>query len=214
MIDWTCVGGKKVPDDEREAIVTRRILAGHLPICCLVEDESIKSGWRAVAVANLVPEEYRSEFVAFARSLAVIVGKEFKDALSGAETSVRLVPWEARSYPGLPVKGRPAGTIRIEVDVQRRTITTVSSMLGAKEFPIRDKHITGNDAEDALYIARHVIKAMERFDPPWQLVEGDQVEVWQTMQDGESKLLATVEFSVTLQPAQNESGIAENSHAN
>src|SRR5947209_7085089 len=62
LVDWTGVGGRNLPDDEREAIVTRRILAGHLPICCLVEDTSLQSGWRAVIDASMVPDECRDEF--------------------------------------------------------------------------------------------------------------------------------------------------------
>jgi hypothetical protein len=152
--------------------------------------------------------------VAFARSEAVIIGKQFEEALSGAPTSVKLVPWKDRSYPGMPVKSRSAGTIRIEVDIQRRMITTIWSMLGAQEFHIRDEHITGNDAQDVLYIARHVIKALERFDRPWRSVNGDQVEIWQAVQDGESKLLATVEVNETSPPAQNEVGIEGGTNAN
>ena len=201
-------------DDEREAIVTRRILAGHLPICCLVEDTSLQSGWRAVVDASMVPEECRDEFVAFARSEAVIVGKQFKDALSGVETPVTPVRWEDRTYPGLPVKKRPAGTIRIEVDIQQRAITTVWSMLGAQQFPIRDEHVTGNDVEDVLHIARHVVAALERIDPPGQLVDGDQIEIWQTVQDGESKLLAGVKVNEVSPPAQNELGVNGGANAN
>jgi hypothetical protein len=104
MIDWICLDSNKVPDDEREAILTGRILAGYLPICCLVEDESLQSGWRPVVDANLVPKEYRDEFIAFARSEADLVALEFKGALSGDETTVMVMPWKERSYPGVPVE--------------------------------------------------------------------------------------------------------------
>jgi len=214
LVDWTGVGGRNVPDDEREAIVTRRILGGHLPICCLVEDTSLQSGWRAVIDASMVPDECRDEFVAFARSEAVIVGKQFKDALSGVETPVTPVRWEDRTYPGLPVKKRPAGTIRIEVDIQQRAISTVWSMLGTQQFPIRDEHITGNDAQDVLHIATHVLAALERIDPPGQLVDGDQIEIWQAVQDGESKLLAGLTVKETLPPVQNEPTVEGDANAN
>jgi hypothetical protein len=214
IYDWTCVGGRNIPQDEREAIVTRRILAGYLPTCCLVEDNLLRSGWRAVVDGSMVPAEYRDEFIAFARSEAVIVGQQFKDALSGAETSVTPVRWEERTYPGLPPKKRPAGIIRIEVDIQRRTISTVWSMLGAQQFPIRDEHITENDAEDVLYIARQVVAALERIDPPGQLVDGDDIEVWQAVQDGETKLLAGAKVSETSTPVQNKVGVAGGADAN
>jgi hypothetical protein len=40
IIDWTLVGGREVGNDVREALVTRRILAGCLPMFCLVKDKS------------------------------------------------------------------------------------------------------------------------------------------------------------------------------
>src|ERR1700758_5844362 len=41
IIAWSLLGGRSVTDDVREAVVTRRIVAGYLPVCCLVEDKSI-----------------------------------------------------------------------------------------------------------------------------------------------------------------------------
>lgn len=34
--------------------MTRRILAGYLPVCCLIKDKSAKAGWRALVDDTLV----------------------------------------------------------------------------------------------------------------------------------------------------------------
>ena len=57
VIGWTTLGGREIEQDVREAVVTRRILAGYLPLCVLVEDKSSESGCRAVIDATLVSEE-------------------------------------------------------------------------------------------------------------------------------------------------------------
>jgi len=197
FIDWTAVGSSNVETDVREAVVTRRILAGYLPICCLVEDKSVESGWRAVIVTTLVEEECRDEFVAFAQIEATVVAKTFNGEMPKEDSWMTGVPWEDMSYPGMPMKPRPAGTIRIEVNIAKRTITTVWPTLGAMEFPLPEEHVTGNDLEDIIYEARHLIEALKRVDPPKQLVDSDRVEVWQMVTDGENKLLATTEVHTT-----------------
>lgn len=93
IIDWICVGGGKGPQDDREAVVTRRILAGYLPIGCLVEDESADSGRRAVIDATLVEEQFRDEFVAFARLEANIIARTLNSEMSKEDSWVSAMPW-------------------------------------------------------------------------------------------------------------------------
>jgi hypothetical protein len=215
IIDWTAVGSSNVETDVREAVVTRRILAGYLPICCLVEDKSVESGWRAVIVETLVTEECRDEFVAFAQIEATVVAKTFNGEMSKEDSWMTTIPWGDLSYPGMPMKPRPAGTIRIEVNIPKRTMTTVWTMVGGSmEFPLSEELITGNDSDDIIYEARHVIEALKRANPPKQLVDGDKVEVWQMVTDGENKLLATTEVHITPPLTRSEFDVKGDKNAN
>ena len=91
IIDWTCVAGSQVPQ-EREVIVTQRILAGYLPIGCLIEDQFAKSGRRAVIDATLVEEKCRDEFVAFARLEAHIIAKTLNSEMSKEDSWASTMP--------------------------------------------------------------------------------------------------------------------------
>ena len=51
---------------------------------------------------------------------------------------------------------------------------------------------------DVLSVARTAIKALEEDDQPYRFVDGDTVEVWQILNDGELRLLAMAAVSVTL----------------
>jgi hypothetical protein len=198
IIDWTLLGGRSVAHDVREAVVTRRILAGYLPMCCLVEDKSIASGWRGVIVAALVGEECRDEFVAFARQEAELVAKTLDGKLAKEDSRMTAMPWEDLSYPGMPLKPRPAGTIKIEVNVAKRTITTVWQMLHRSvevEFP--EVHLTGNDLDDVMYEAQNAVEALKRVNPPKQFVDGDTVEIWHIVPDGEKKLLGSLQIHLS-----------------
>lgn len=198
IFDWTLLGGRSVAHDVREAVVTRRILAGYLPMCCLVEDKSIASGWRGVIDATLVGQECRDEFVALARQEAELVAKTLDGKLAKEDSWMTAMPWEEQSYPGMPLKPRPAGTIRIEVNVAKRTITTVWEMLqGSMEFEFPEEHLTGNDLDDVLYEARDAVEALKRVDPPKQFVDGDRVEIWQVVPGGEKKLLGSLQIHLT-----------------
>jgi hypothetical protein len=198
IIGWTTLGGRTVVKDVREAVVTRRILAGYLPVCCLVEDKSVKSGWRGVIDASLVGEDCRDEFVAFAQLEGQLVAKTLDGKMSREDSWMTAMPWEDTSYPGMPLKPRPAGTIRIEVNVAKRTITTVWEMLhGSMEFELPDEHLTGSDIEDVIYEARHVLEALKNVTPPKQLVDGDKVEIWQMLPEGENKLLGSLQIHLT-----------------
>jgi len=193
IVSWTCLGGKEFPQDEREAVVTRRILAGYLPIGCLVEDKSAESGCCAVIDATLVEEECRDEFVAFARIEANTIAGTMNGEMSKEDSWMTAVPWGDRSYPGTPPKPRPAGTIRIEVDIPKRIVTTEWERLGAMEFPINEEYVTENELNDVIDTARHVIAALEQVDPPKRVVAGDKIEIYQVVADGTPKLLAVKE---------------------
>lgn len=198
IIDWAVVGGRTSTQDVREAIATRRILAGYLPLCCLVEDKSEKSGWRSVIDVNLVGKDCRDEFVAFALHEVQVVARTLNGEMPKEDAWMEAMPWEDMSYPGLPLKPRPAGTIRIEVNLPKRTITIVSVPLHASmEIDFTPDHLTGDDIDDALFEARHVIEALKRFDPPKGLVDGDRVEIWQVVPDGEKRLLLSMTMPVT-----------------
>lgn len=198
MIDWTLLGGRSVTLDVREAVVTRRILAGYLPMCCLVEDKSIASGWRGVIDATLVVEECRDEFVALARQEVELVAKTLDGKMPKEDAWMDAMPWEDLSYPGMPLKPRPAGTIRIEVNIAKRTITTVWEMLhGSMEFEFPQEHLTGDDLDDVLDEARHAVEALKRVNPPKQLVDGDTVEIWQVVSDGEKNLLGSLQIRLS-----------------
>jgi hypothetical protein len=215
FVQCTTVGGRNGERDVREAIVTRRILAGYLPMCCLVEDKSVVSGWRGVIDATLVGEECRDEYIAFARHEAEVVAKTFDGKMAKEDSWMTAVPWEELSYPGMPLKPRPKGTIKIEVNIRKRTITTVWETLhGSIEFELPEEDLTGNDTDDVIYEARHVIEALKNADPPKRLVDGDTVEIWQVVQDGENQMLASVNVHVTPYLTRSEFDVLGGENAN
>ena len=66
-------------------------------------------------------------------------------------------------YPGQPVKQRTPGTVKIEVDIQNRSVRIVSEPLCSRlDLPIDDDMVTATDEEDAIYVARHVMAALEQ----------------------------------------------------
>lgn len=198
IIDWTLLGGRSVTDDVREAVVTRRILAGYLPMCCLVEDKSVTSGWRGVIDATLVSLECHDEFVALARQEAELVAKTLDGKMPIEDSWMEAMPWEDLSYPGMPLKPRPAGTIRIEVNITNRTITTVWEPLrGSMEVEFPEEHLTGNDLDDVLNEARYAVEALKQVNPPKQFVDGDRVEIWQIVPDAEKKLLGSLQIHLS-----------------
>jgi hypothetical protein len=214
-IQWTTVGGRNVEHDVREAIVTRRILASYLPMCCLVEDKSVQSGWRGMVDATLVAEECRDEYVAFARHEAEIVAKTLDGDMPMEDSYMTAVPWEDLSFPGMPLKPRPAGTIRIEVNVAKRTITTVWEMVQrAMEFDFPEEHLTGHDVDDVIYEARHMVEALTKVNPPKQLVDGDKIEIWQVVPEGENKLLGSLQIHAAPLLTRSEFDVLGGEHAN
>lgn len=198
IISWTPVGGREVGKDVREAIVTRRILTGYLPICCLIEDKSLQSGWRGVIDATLVGEGCRDEFVAFARQEAEVVAKTLEGNMAKEDSWMTAMPWEDLSYPGMPLKPRPAGTIRIEVNIAKRTLTTVWEMVQrSMEFEFPEEHLTGNDLDDVLNEARYAVEALKQVNPPKRFVDGDRVEIWHIVPDGKKKLLGSLQIRLS-----------------
>ena len=136
IIDWAVVGDR-TEQDVREAIVTRRILAGYLPLYCLVEDKSVESGWRGVIDAKLLGEDCRDEFVAFALN----GGASNRPNTPRQDVKGRCMDGSyavgRHELSGMPLKPRPAGTIRIEVKIPKRTITIASEPLrGSMEIEL------------------------------------------------------------------------------
>src|SRR5208283_1604607 len=155
----------------------------------LVEDKSVESGWRGVIDAKLLGEDCRDEFVAFAQLEGQVIAKTLRGKMPEEDAWMEALPWEDMSYPGMPLKPRPAGTIKIEVNIPKRTITTVwETLRGSMEFEFPEDHLTGNDIEDVLFEARHVVEALKKVDPPKQFVDGDSVEIWQVVPEGENKM--------------------------
>jgi hypothetical protein len=197
FIDWTNVGSSQ-DHDVREALVTRRILAGYLPVCCLIKDKSTKAGWRALVDDTVVPDEYRDEFLEFASNEATIIASTFNGELSRQDSFMTALPWEDLSYPGLPMKPRRPGTIRIEVNILERTIRIVWAMVGwSRERSIPEEHITGDDLDDVLSQARFAFEALKHVDPPKQFVRGDRVEIWQIIPEGERRLLGSTDIETS-----------------
>ena len=56
-------------------------------------------------------------------------------------------------------------------------------------------HLSGNDDLDVFSAAQMAIKALEQDNRPYRFVDGDTVEVWQILNDGELRLLATAALS-------------------
>ena len=215
FVQWTSVGGLNVEHDVREAIVTRRILAGYLPMCCLVEDESMESGWRGVIDATLVGEECRDEYVAFARHEGEVVAKSLNGDMPPEDSEMTGIPWEDLSYPGMPLKPRPAGTIRIEVNIVSRTITTVWEMVQrVMEFDFPEEHLTGNDLDDVIHEAWDMVEALKIVDPPKRLIDGDKVEIWQVVPEGGNNLLASFNVRASYPLTRSEFDVEGGSHAN
>ena len=215
LVQWTTVGGRNGERDVREAIVTRRILAGYLPMCCLVEDKSVASGWRGVIDATLVGEECRDEYIAFARHEADVIAKTLDGDMPREDSWMTAVPWEELSYPGMPLKPRPKGIIKIEVNIRKRTITTVLEMLHCSmDFQFPEEDVTGNDVDDVVYAARHIIEALKQVNPPQRFVDGDRVEIWQVVEEGENRLLGSLQINVTPSLTRSEFDVFGGDNAN
>jgi hypothetical protein len=187
LIDWTVVGNS-VPEDEREAVVTRRVIAGFLPMGCLRHGMK----WCMILDRALVPEEYQAEYVAFARREMNVIAGTMDGNVDHHDSWTTPVAWSDRSYPGQPAKPRRPGTIKIEVDIQKRSVRIISQPLSSYlDMPIDEDMIEGKSHEaDAIFVAQHVIEALKYAGPPNGTVTGDMVEIYLMRAEGTPKLLA------------------------
>ena len=125
------------------------------------------------------------------------------------------MPWEELSYPGMPLKPRHKGTIKIEVNIPKRTITTVWEMLHCSmDFQFPEEDVTGNDVDDVVYAARHIIEAIKQVNPPQRFVDGDRVEIWQVVEEGGNRLLGSLQIHVTPSLTRSEFDVLGGNHAN
>lgn len=204
ILDSTLVGSATTMED-REALVTRRVLAGYLPVACLARDESPTPNWRATIDPTIVPRGCRDEFVAFAQIEADITIAGFKGKISKNDYWNTAVPWEHTIYPGLPLS-RKAGTIRIEVNLGDRTMTVVWTMADKfSQKSCEELMLTGDETQDINCVARHAIEGLRRCDPPMRCVDGDSIEVWKVVTEVERTLLFTEEVNVAADAVSNES---------
>lgn len=98
------------------------------------------------------------------------------------------------SYP----KPRQPTIVRIEVTLINRSITAVwESLQIAKQMPFALEQLSGNDDLDVFSAAETAIETLEQADPPLRFVDGDTVEVWQILNDGELRLFAMATVRVT-----------------
>ena len=132
-------------------------------------------GSAAALFAQTPGQQQQPEFVKRAQQLmkegkpeaAYIVGT-MNGEIDPKDSWIFPVPWEDRSYPGMPVKPRPATTIRIEVNAAQRGIRTIWGQYDAMDFPIPDSHRDADlDDEDfALSEAKHCIYALQQASAP------------------------------------------------
>jgi len=95
-------------------------------------------------------------------------------------------------------KSRPPTTVRIEVDLVKRKVTVLWELLQIKkEVTFALEHQSDSDGRDVFCAAQAVIASLEQGDPPFRFVDRDTVEVWQILNDGDPRLLATAAVSVT-----------------
>jgi len=93
---------------------------------------------------------------------------------------------------------RPPATVKIEVDLVKRKVTVVWELLQIKkEVAFALEHLSDDDGLDVFSAVQSTIEALEENDPPFRFVDGDTVEVWQILNDGGPRLLATAAVSVT-----------------
>ena len=94
VIDWSIVA-HSVPSDEQEAVVTRRVLSGFLPIGCLQCDPS----WRLLLDTKFVPPEYLDLYTAFAQSEAAMIVRTLEGKLHPDDGWMTATTWEDRRLP-------------------------------------------------------------------------------------------------------------------
>jgi hypothetical protein len=189
FIDWTVVD-KGIPGDEQEAVATRRVLAGYIPLGCLLRSPN----WRMILDKSFVPDEIHDIYVAFARMELNFIAATIDSKVDQNDGSITPLKWSDRSYPGQPLKPRQPGTIKIEVDLKNRSVRIISEPLASHlDMPFDDDMIDGkSNEEDAIYVARHVMAALEQIPLPEGMVPGDIFEVYLMESEGNPKLLARI----------------------
>jgi hypothetical protein len=187
VIDWSIVA-HSVPSDEQEAVVTRRVLSGFLPIGCL----QCAPSWRFLLDTKFVPPEYLDLYTAFAQSEAALIVRTLEGTVHPDDGWMTATTWEDKSYPGQPPKPREPGAIRVEVNLISRSVrVTVEPLNCYMDFPVCDDLIEGtNDEEDANYVARHAILAFEQISPPKGAMPGDWFDTYLMVPEGAPILLA------------------------
>jgi hypothetical protein len=80
------------------------------------------------------------------------------------------------------------------------------------QFPEED--VTGNDVDDVVYAARHIIEALKQVNPPQRFVDGDWVEIWQVVEEGENRLLGSLQIHVTPSLTRSEFDVLGGDNAN
>jgi hypothetical protein len=188
FIDWTVVP-KDLPNDEREAVVTRRVLAGYLPLGCLLRKGD---NLRMVIDKTCVPADLRDVYVAFARMEMNFIAATIDGKVNPDDGALKPFYFSDLSYPGQPVKPRKPGTIKVEVDIRNRSVRIISEPIAScLDLPIDDDMLDGQSEEgDAIYVAGHVIEALENVPPPKGTVRGDILEVYLVQAEGTPKFLA------------------------
>jgi hypothetical protein len=206
-IGWTIVG-RSIPADEREAVVTRRVLAGYLPLGCLLRNPD----WSMMLDKSLVPEELHAVYVAFARMEMSLIAKALDGKAEPEDSVMSPVEWSERSYPGHPIKPRKPGTINIDVNIEKRSVRIISEPIGGYlDLPFDDDMLEGqSDEDDAIYVARHVIDALEQVPQPKGPVRGDIFEVSVIRTEGTPKLLARINAEGRLDGLTGEFGMGGN----
>jgi hypothetical protein len=185
FIDWTVVD-KGIPGDEQEAVATRRVLAGYIPLGCLLRNPN----WSMVLDKSFVPEELHDVYVAFARMEMNFIAATVDGKVDQNDGSISPVKWSDRSYPGQPLKPRTPGTFKVEVDVKNRSIRVIDTFDRYLDMPIDDDMLESqSEDDDAIYVARHAIAALEQAGPQNGTVRGDILEVYLVQAEGTSKLL-------------------------
>ena len=106
--------------------------------------------------------------------------------------------WGDLKIEGSDAKSRTPTIVRIEVDLASWKITAVWERLQVpKQMAFALEHLSGDDDLDVFSAAQKIIQRLESDDPPFRFVHGDTVEVWQILNDGEPRLLATAAVTVT-----------------
>jgi len=65
-----------------------------------------------------------------------------------------------------------------------------------------------------VYEARHIIEALKQVEPPQRFIDGDRVEIWQVVEEGENRLLGSLQINVTPSLTRSEFDVLGGDNAN